>query len=157
MENSLKALLLAGAVLVTIVVITIGFFFLRQGQAISKMSSEKMDQLSAELRESDITMYDKERISGSEVRNVLQKFKGEYLAILVSTGRTQKGTFYNYEYTSVEKGKYVTMGKTQLDTDIADTSDKKSEFYINPNGKFLGTVFRDANGQIVAISFTQQN
>ena len=83
MENSLKAIIIGAGVVITMIVVSIGFLLMRSGQSTAQNAINRLDQISSEMSESQYTMYDGMEIRGSEVVNVLRKYKDEYIGICV--------------------------------------------------------------------------
>jgi len=152
MDNSLKALILAAGTIITCIVIGLGFYISRQASDTAYAATANTNKLSSEFLESDKTMYDGLDIPGSEVLNVITKFKNETLSIVVTT-KAGNTTYYNHSVSGSDGG-YTLGGATSSNTQEA----KKvmSESYINPTKQFLGTVLRDANDAIVGIMFVQK-
>lgn len=153
MENSLKAILIGAGVVITLIVVSIGFLLMRSGQSTAQNAISKLDRINAEMSESQYTMYDGMTNRGSEVVNVLNKFKNEYIGVQVKTKKISTGTWYIYDVTLT--GDVGEIG-TESHSEISDTMDEAHDEYINPNGKFLGELVRDENGTVVALIFTQQ-
>ncbi len=106
-----------------------------------------------QILESDITLYDGMTVRGSEVLNAIRKFQNDYICINVKTGLDTAGT--NYIYNATESNGIVTMG-TEIGFDISKALDKTDAKYINTNGNFVGSVYRDANGNLTMIKFEQK-
>ncbi|HIS61649.1 MAG TPA: hypothetical protein IAC14_05275 [Candidatus Scybalomonas excrementigallinarum] len=157
MENSLKGLLLAAGTVITCIVIGLGFYISREARDTTSKSVAQVSKLNVEFNESDKTMYDNMTVSGSEVINVINKFKNDDMGIIVDTKKT-KNTMYNRTLTSSTANGTVTytLGGT-VATKIKDAQDINNALYINPNGSFLGQVLRDSNNVVVGIEFTQTN
>ena len=85
MENSLKGLLLAAGTIITCIVISLGFFIAREARDTAADGAGQISKLNAEFNESDKVMYDGLKVSGSEVINVINKFRNNTLAIKVVT------------------------------------------------------------------------
>lgn len=153
MENSLKAILIGAGVVITLIVVSIGFLLMRSGQSTAQNAISKLDQINAEMSESQYTMYDGIENRGSEVVNVLNKFKDEYIGIQVKTHKVPSGTWYIRDVTITSNVGEIGAASTSV---ISNTMDEAHTQYINPNGKFLGKLVRDANGTVVALVFTQQ-
>ncbi len=153
MENALKAILIGAVTVIVLVVISLGFLILRQGQDTAKNAVNKIDNMNSQLAESDYTMYDGLEISGSEVANTIRKFKHDYIAIKVITGRDTTGTWYIHEGT--ENSGNVIVG-TEKEFDLSNAIEPSKPTYINPTGRFTGSVRRDDNGSVSAIIFTQK-
>ena len=95
-------------------------------------------------------MYDGTEVSGSEVLNVIRKFSDETFGIQVVTSKKKESYFYIYRFDPAtgELGK-----KSQ--TDYKTAQDVTSPNYINPTGRFEGSVVKDGNGTIIGLIFTQ--
>lgn len=138
MENAMKALLIGAGIVITLAVITIGFVTLNQGQNTAKLAISKVDKINNNILESEYTVYDGMEISGNEVVSVISKFKNEPVTIEVVTKKTTA------EYNNGKNGK------------VSETTDPKSDKYVNPSGRFKGSITRDENDVINKLTFTQQ-
>lgn len=156
MENSLKMLMIGAAVAITLAVITAGFFILRQGQGIMKSSTEKISSISADIEETEFTIYDDQTVSGSEVVNVVRKYKNERIAVFVATGKDSNGAWYNNSATGISNGDYEGSIISSSPEDFSSMIDESKNEYVNPNGKFKGKVLRNANNTIIGLYFTQE-
>lgn len=155
MENSLKGLLLAAGTIITCIVISLGFFIAREARDTAADGAGQISKLNAEFNESDKVMYDGLKVSGSEVINVINKFRNNTLAIKVVTKKNSN--YYNYNldtYGSYTGDVYSTLG-SKSQTDVKDAQSPESANYINPNAQFTGDVIRDVNNVIIGIVFTQ--
>lgn len=157
MENSLKAVLIGAGVVITLIVVSIGFILMRSGQTTALAAIGKLDQLNVDMTESQYTMYNNMEISGSEVINVIRKFEDEYIGVKVETKKHTVGVWYinTVNVTGNVTGDVGKITGAATD-DISVAIDEKSSKYVNPNGVFLGKLVRDENGTIVALVFTQQ-
>lgn len=149
MENSLKGLLLAAGTIITCVIVGLGFYIAREARDTAANGAGQIAKLNAEFNESDKVIYDGLKVSGSEVVNVINKFKNEPLCIEV---KTNKGT--NCYNKSLNKDKTALLDGSLASVKAAQ--DRMSESYINPNGQFGGSVIRDSNNTIIGISFEQE-
>ncbi|NLM10699.1 MAG: hypothetical protein GX213_08000 [Clostridiaceae bacterium] len=156
MENSLKAILIGAGVVITMIVVSIGFILMRSGQDTALTTIGKLNQIRGEMSESQYTMYDGLEVSGSDVINVIRRFKEERIGIRVKTKKnSSSGTWYINEVTidSDNIGEIKASGTVGK---ISDLIDETSNNYVNPNGVFIGEIIRDENGTIVALIFTQK-
>lgn len=149
MENSLKGLLLAAGTIITCVIVGLGFYIAREARDTAANGAGQIAKLNAEFNESDKVIYDGLKVSGSEVVNVINKFKNDFLCIEV---KTKKGTS-SYNHTLNGDKTALTEG---TGASVKEAQNRKSETYINPNGQFLGRVIRDTNNTIIGISFEQE-
>lgn len=146
MDNSLKGLILAAGVIITCLVVGLGFYISREAKNTSSNGISQITSMNGSYQDVNKTMYDGIQVSGREVIEVVEKFeeelsKGEF-TIVVYTGKKDKtkgGIKFNNSNSSTVEAKQV-----------------KSETYINPDGKFLGAASVDDNGVVTQLSFSQQ-
>ncbi len=148
MENSLKGLMLAAGIIITCIIISLGFYIAREARDTASEGTGQINQLQAEFTDASKTMYDGTEVSGSEVLNVIRKFSDETMGILVQTNKNK--TYYNYNF-DVDKGE---LGKA-LDNSYKNAQDVASDKYINPTARFQGSIVKDVNGTIIGIVFAQ--
>lgn len=149
MENSLKGLMLAAGIIITCIIISLGFYIAREASDTANSGTGQINEMRAEFENTSKTMYDNTEVSGSEVLNVIRKFSDETLAVRVQTKKST--TFYNYQ---INEGDGSIRDSSNADYKSAQVVTNDS--YINPTGRFLGSVIRDANGTITGLSFVQQ-
>ena len=148
MENSLKGLILAAGTVITCLVITLGFYLSKEAQATASTGTSQIGKINSEFAENDKTMYDKVRVSGSEVINAIKKFEDEVIGISVVTNSGEFFYGYNLDIISGE-----IMNKIKGGYDESMT--KNEAAYINPYAEFEGKVIRNANDVITGIAFYQ--
>lgn len=148
MENSLKGLMLAAGIIITCIIISLGFYIAREARDTASEGTGQINQLQAEFTDASKTMYDGTEVSGSEVLNVIRKFSDETMGILVQTNKNK--TYYNYNF-DAEKGE---LGK-ELDNSYKNAQDVANDKYINPTARFQGSIVNDVNGTIIGIVFVQ--
>ena len=143
MENSLKGLMLAAGVVITCIVISLGFYMSREAKNAANNGISQISNMTA-VNDAAKEMYDGLSISGREVVNVLKKYADELtsgsLIVNVATGKGQAAvnTTYAKAYTS------------QNDPTVYTNAS-----YINPNGVFIGSVTSDTKG-VITMQFTQE-
>lgn len=148
MENSLKGLLLAAGTIITCVVVGLGFYIAREARDTAAGGAGQISRLNAEFNESDKVMYDGLEVSGSEVVNVISKYKNNPVSIKVTT---MKGTtYYGCTLTADEKELSVASNAS-----VKDAQKSTSTTFINPSAQFAGQVMRDDNNAIIGICFKQ--
>lgn len=149
MDNSLKGLLLAAGVIITCIVVSLGFYISREANAAATSGVGQISKMNKEIAEADKSMYDGLKVTGAEVINAIKKNKNEEVSIIVETKRGGR-TSYIHELSR----------DNELDRKIsASTVDAQNIThisYINQNAQFIGEVIRDKNDSIVGIIFTQQ-
>ncbi|NLZ80843.1 MAG: hypothetical protein GX913_03455 [Clostridiales bacterium] len=149
MENSLKGLMLAAGTIITCIIIGLGFFIAREAKDTAAAGAGQINELNAEFSENARTIYDGTEVSGSEVLNVIRKFQGEPMGVWVKT--MKESNFYGYEFDR-ESGEL----DRKSETDYKTAQKEESDNYINPIGRFEGSIIRDANGTITGLEFEQQ-
>lgn len=149
MENSLKGLMLAAGIIITCIIISLGFYIAREASETASSGTGQINGLQAEFADTSKTMYENTEVSGSEVINVIRKFSDETLGVKV---QTKKHTcYYHYEFDDADGSI-----KTTSSLDYKSAQVPANVNYINPTGRFLGSVVRDVNGTITGLTFIQQ-
>lgn len=87
MENASKALIMAGAILIAILLISAGLIILNSTDGVRDQSKQASDLLEVEIFNSNFTKYCGERVLGSKVKE-LQNFTNSYRAANGGTGPT---------------------------------------------------------------------
>lgn len=149
MENSLKGLMLAAGIIITCIIISLGFYIAREASDTASSGTRQISELQEEFTDASKTMYDNTEVSGSEVINVIRKFSDEMLGIKVQTKKNT--SYYNYQFSDADGS----LGQRAA-TDYKTAQVATNTNYINPAGRFLGNVIRDANGTITGLFFQQQ-
>lgn len=149
MENSLKGLMLAAGIIITCIIISLGFYIAREASDTASSGTGQINELQAEFADTSKTMYENTVVSGSEVINVIRKFSDEMMGIRVETKKNT--SYYIYQFSEIDGS---LKNASSLDYKSAQVTTNSN--YINPTGRFLGTVVRDENGTITGISFVQQ-
>ncbi len=151
-ENVLGFIKWAAGIVITLAIISIAFIVFNMAKDGTMEGAHKIQEMNSDIADSDVTIYDETEISGSEVVNVIRKFGDDFLGIQVMTGKNAAGTWYGYTVAlTADKG---TIGAA-ASSSISNAIDETSNLYINPNGRFMGKVYRDSNGAVVAITFDQ--
>lgn len=149
MENSLKGLMLAAGIIITCIIISLGFYIAREASDTASSGTGQINELQAEFADTSKTMYENTEVSGSEVINVIRKFSDEMIGIKVQTKKNT--SYYIYQFSDADGSL-----KNASSLDYKTAQNAVSANYINPTGRFLGSVVRDANGTITGLSFVQQ-
>lgn len=149
MENSLKGLMLAAGIIITCIIISLGFYIAREASDTASSGTGQINELQAEFADTSKTMYENTEVSGSEVINVIRKFRDETIGVKVQTKKNT--SYYIYQFNDSDGSL-----KQASALDYKSAQSATSANYINPTGRFLGAVVRDANGTITGLSFVQQ-
>lgn len=143
MDNSLKGLILASGVIITCIVISLGFMISKEAKNASNNGLSQISELTLANQDIGKTIYDGVKVSGQEVVSFIDKYQNdiqnEKLVVTVYTGLNN-------------------IGGIKFVKDVSSTANAKDHTnsdYINPNGRFLGEVLVDANGVLYGMNFTQ--
>lgn len=149
MDNSLKGLILAAGVIITCLIVGIGFYISREASAAATNGTGQISRMNKEVAESDKVMYDGLVVTGSEVINAINKYKSEDISVKVATKKST--VYYNRLLTSSDKE----LGG-ESSSSVKNTQTITSTYYINQKAQFTGEILRDVNDTIIGISFVQQ-
>ena len=149
MENSLKGLILAAGVIITVLVVGLGFYISREANAAATNGVGQISRMNKEVAESDKVMYDGLDVTGSEVINAINKYKSEDISVKVQTKKSI--VYYNRLLSDDDKE----LGNASS-ASVKDTQQITSSYYINQKAQFNGEILRDVNDTIIGISFVQQ-
>lgn len=150
MENITKALLLVAATLITVLTVSVGFFWSRQSKAIN---NEVNYSSAVEDYYGDITktIYQDMPVTGTKVIDVLKSFSKDYtLGVRVINKYSDVyygASFHEVAFNAFEFDEVNTAETYKLSYTVADDE------YINPYAEFVGSIQRDLNGNIIGITF----
>lgn len=137
MDNSLKGLILAAGVIITCLVVGLGFYLSREAKNTSNNGASQISSMNSEYQDVDKSLYDGLKISGREVVALIKKSADENFKITVKTGKNTSPTPYP--------------------TSPATFPVQSSNDYINPTAQFLGAITYDANNVIDGLILTQED
>ena len=89
MENSLKGLIMAAGIIITCVVVGLGFYIAREASATASNGVDEISKLNSEFADGGMQIYNGTLVSGSEVLNAIRKYEGEDIGICVKTGSNE--------------------------------------------------------------------
>ena len=136
MDNSLKGLILAAGVIITCLVVGLGFYLSREAKNTSNNGASQISKMNSEYQDVDKSLYDGLNISGREVVKLIKKSSDEDFKITVKTKKNKNGALYAKAPES-----FPTPG---------------AEGYINPNAQFIGEIKYDDNNVINELILTQE-
>lgn len=148
MENATKAILLGAGIVITLVLVSLGFLLLNGATGTVDTQLTDMESQKQQALEQKYTKYDDKTVNGSEVLNALKEFKDDEICLRVITNRGTTDYYYTLGTNNV-----LGTGGTN---DLGPTKEKTGDKYINPSAKFEAEVRRDANDTITGIVFDQQ-
>lgn len=146
-----KAVQILAGIILALLLVSLVFRGYSAQQDNANQALTKTNEMNTTLLESDYTQYDATVISGSEVVNVIKKFKNDdiYIGVCV-TATDGVGTSFDYY------NKDTSLSDTNV-KELSSAKVKSNANYITPSALFLGSVERDdATGAIIGITFTRQ-
>lgn len=140
-SNVIKLLILAAGIVLTCILIAIGFYLGRSGKSYVNSGTNQYAKMMSDYDNLDITMYDGLEVPGKELKLFIESFQDASVQIKV--------------YTTQNLLNPTLTPKTYISTDNVVITDKLSANYINPSSTFVGKVSRNENGIVYLIEFTQ--
>lgn len=153
-----KGIVIGVALFLLVAVLTIAIFAFNIGQDASKSSTQELNTITTDMNEQKYLVYENMELGGSSVTNTIKKMENDgaagKIAVQVKTLTNTSGTWYYNTFSGSNGSGSLSLG---ANGDLKNTYDiNNSNEYINPSGKFMGTVLRDKNNAIRAIVFTQK-
>lgn len=146
MDNSLKGLMLAAGVVITCIVVGLGFYISREAKNTSSGGISQITKMNSEYQDINKTMYDGIKVSGREVVEAIEKYETEI----------SDGVFSIVVYTGKKQAASGGIIFSSTSYPYSDAKEKKNANYINPDGNFLGETIADSNGVVTTMTFVQQ-
>lgn len=147
-SNVIKLLIFAAGVILSCILVAIGFYIGRSGKSYVNNGSNQYSKMMSDYDDLDITMYDELEVPGKELTSLIEKFPAESVQIMVLTTQNLK---------DAGDTDAKLLSKIYTASDHSIITDKLSSDYINPIATFVGKVSRNENGIVYQIAFTQQN
>lgn len=139
MESALKGLLMAAGVILTCIVIGVGFMVGREAQNTASVTVDYLNEFNNTITESSYQRYDGLEVKGSDVISFIRRNLSEY--------DTAEQALIYVEVVDKKRTRY------QDNSFIQEIRDIKSEYYINPYNEYMGQIIRDANNVIRGVNF----
>lgn len=140
---AMKILLFAAAIIITCIIVMLGFRAADTAKEISNSAVIQMTELNNDIKDNDIKKYHNIEVYGSDVVNCIKKNLGDYTS-------TEIAPLYIFVKTSVSENTYTNGAY------ITNIRDLTHNMYIKPTAVFLGTVIVNENKVIIGISFIQK-
>lgn len=149
-SDQVRLLIFAATIIVVCLICYMAYSVTNTGKASVLAGSDQLYAMNSEFSNSKITVYDGATILGSELVSIIKKSieQKEYLSIVVRTLESSR-TDYNYVYDEITSS-LMEGGTKKLE------SSKAQGAYINRSAKFLGSIRKDENGNVICIWFDQQ-
>ncbi len=148
MENSTKAIIIAASIVITMAIVSMAVFVFNLAKKPVDEAGQQIIDFTEDIKTANFTKFDGEKTNGANVIALIESLSnssGDSVGVSV---KTNSGSTKWYVH----------------DASNADNLSKADRYYkedndpnnINPAGVFKGTVVRNDNGNIVAVTFEQQ-
>ncbi len=147
----------SSAILAVIAIVTacaLGAFLFNTVQSqktAGNAAMSKVEQMNAQLDEAEITQYDGQVVTGSQVVSALTMLKERGIVLTIHNGKNE-ATYY------INPDADATAQKTDQDNwskAMKNVKTRSSKYYITPSAQFQGSVIRDASGAIIQLTFSK--
>lgn len=135
-NNHSTALKWAVGIFITLGVISFGVFLFNKSKPAIEKAGGQLDTITAQMENSEFNNYNGKSVSGSEVISVINTKASNNVTIKVITKSNTAGKSYN--------------------TASYNIDDVNNNDYIEPTGKFAGSLDSTTNGTVNTIIFTQE-
>lgn len=142
LSDATKILIFAAAIIITCILVALGFRATNIAKDISKSATEQMTDLNNDIKDGDIMKFDGADVNGSEVINFIKKQLGDYTS-------SETAPIYINIKTSATENTYTNRACFSNITNFTDA------MYIKPTAKFVGQVIKNKNKVIIGLSFEQ--
>lgn len=152
-DSTNKFLLTLGGLVLTLAVIAFLYFMYNTFKSSGNEAVTKGTDSLNSMLDSNITQYNRDDISGSEVINAISTFMDSSDEIYVKVG----DQYYIYPNGDISPDNKESKDDTL--TKLSEAKQKGSSTYISPKGKYRGRVkyMDDDDSVIVGIEFTRIN
>ena len=144
MTSALKFFYLAGALIMTCVLLSVGLKVFYKMEAVSGTVMDDLTEKAARIEEGKLTVFDNSICQGYELINLLNR---EFAELPVGKKADM--------YIKVINGNkdIVHTGSEYLD----DIRNYESDKYIKPLAEYCGKILRDKNDSIIGMEFTEMS
>ena len=166
MENiAPKAIAAIVGIILTVLLISFIFGIWNQQKTSGNKAMAQVEQISANMEEADITQYDGETVTGSQVLSAIKTLEGKEVSIAViqtpgtapTTVQSEGGNTYVYNY-KADSDKIEAISTADRSKDYTDAKSKTTSAYITPSAKYNGSIVRSENtGAILQLIFQRTN
>lgn len=150
-DNASGMIKLIAGIVLTLLLVMVIFAFWNQAKGSAETAQNDLAGFQTTLDESKYTQYEGQTVLGNQVISYVSQYANTEIAIEV-VSKNGTTTFYNYS----DQDMSTEIDQTTNSQNIANAKSKSSTQYINPNGKFECTLYRDAANTIKCVIFTQQ-
>ena len=140
MENASKALIIAGAILLSILIIAIGIYIFNSAQSTVDSSLQSMSSQEVDAFNSQFTSYQGDAVAGSNVKALMTKLAANYGSYKDEPSKVPTVTFgsTNANYSSVANSSDTTY--TNAISSIRNTLVNKHTYKVTMNFGAKGVI-----------------
>jgi hypothetical protein len=142
-SDSVKILIFAATVIITCMLVALGFQTAKAAKDISGNAILQMSELNNEIQDGDIKLYDQAEVYGSDVINFIKRYLGDF-------DESETAPLYVSVKTSLSDHTYTNS------SNLNDIKNFANTMYIKPTALFQGEVKENENKMIIGVSFTQK-
>lgn len=150
-DNASGMIKLVAGLVITLLVIGIGFSIYNTAKETTDTVQSDIASFNTTLTDAKYTDIEGDTLLGNQVSSYISQYANTEIAIQV-VSKSGTTTFYNYS----DQDMTNVIDATTNAQNIAAAKSKSSASYINPNGKFLCSLYRDSSDTIKCVIFTQQ-
>lgn len=157
MGSSLKGILLAAGVVITCIVIGIGFYYSRESKNLSAKSSSNLSEQTSDSDDPRKLVFDNTTVTGLEIINQIDKYAVDESTIIRVIHKSGAVDLYGSAGATYciggDNQEYCILGVTGLTYDKGQSDNQDT--YLNPSDCFVGSLQRNSDGVITMITFAQ--
>lgn len=155
--NIQRALWLGVSVLIFLAVVMVGMAMFQSGKELVENGTDELNATAQTLSNAKFSQYDNKSVSGNDVINAINNYKMRSGEIQIIVTNAAGGTVAYVSGGTPSTGTLTTIALADIDASIQSSQNKsQTSAYINPYGKFYGTLIYDTNKEVRGIQFVQR-
>ncbi|RUT39527.1 hypothetical protein EJP82_25955 [Paenibacillus anaericanus] len=164
MENISTGLKWAIGIIVTLLIIAAGISVYLVANGYFSRAQQQTTSQSQMLSQAEYSIYDNKNVTGKDVIDAATRYQDRpEFSVFVRTGLNASGYYtknsYDKSFYNIGSNDFAVQNdSTTLPKGITTTqmtNPKDTANYINPTGVFSANIYRDKNGEVRLIEFTQ--
>ena len=154
-ETPTKVITTIVGIIITVLIVSFIFNIWNQQKTSGNKAMAQVEQISANMDEADVTQYDGEIVTGSQVLGAIKTLEGKEVSIAVIQGaiestaanpttlQSEGGTTFIYNYTASDEAVTAKDSATRA-SNYASAKSKTTSAYITPSANYRGSVIRSS-------------
>ena len=161
-ETPTKVITTIVGIIITVLIVSFIFNIWNQQKTSGNKAMAQVEQISANMDEADVTQYDGEIVTGSQVLGAIKTLEGKEVSIVVVQGVGSASYTYNYtasaDTITASADTITAKSATDRTNDYKAAKSKTSSQYITPSARYTGSITRSkATGAITTLTFTKED